>query len=362
MTEEVKNDEVIEETTHDEVVNEEIVEETLDEAEQPKAKGADKGKEPEGAVSEPESIASVDKAADATKPKQAPAPKTKAGMISAMFDKMNKMSKADMEGMYSQYHKESVEMEEDETIAEQPVIDTTAELDALVESEATLSDEFKTKTAVIFEAAVKSKLSEEVDRLEEQYKDELEAEVTATKSELVEKVDNYLNYVVETWMEDNKVAVQNGLRTEIAESFMDKLKDLFTESYIDVPESKVDLVDELSDQVDELETKLNESTQKIIDATGELEGFKRDAVIREASKDLADTQVEKLKSLVDGFDFDDDFASKVETVKESHFSKKETSSEEVLEEGVDAEDTSVVETSESMDRYLQAIRKTARRA
>ena len=338
MTEEVKNDEVIEETTHDEVVNEEIVEETLDEAEMPKAKGsADKGKEPEGAVSEPESIASVDKAADATKPKQAPAPKTKAGMISAMFDKMNKMSKADMEGMYSQYHKESVEMEEDETIAE-PVIDTTAELDALVESEATLSDEFKTKTAVIFEAAVQSKLSEEVDRLEEQYKEELEAEVTATKSELVEKVDNYLNYVVETWMEDNKVAVQNGLRTEIAESFMDKLKDLFTESYIDVPESKVDLVDELSDQVDELETKLNESTQKIIDATGELEGFKRDAVIREASKDLADTQVEKLKSLVDGFDFDDDFASKVETVKESHFSKKETSSEEVLEEDVDAED------------------------
>ena len=361
MTEEVKNDEVIEETTHDEVVNEEIVEETLDEAEMPKAKGMAKGKEPEGAVSEPESIASVDKAADATKPKQAPAPKTKAGMISAMFDKMNKMSKADMEGMYSQYHKESVEMEEDETIAE-PVIDTTAELDALVESEATLSDEFKTKTAVIFEAAVKSKLSEEVDRLEEQYKEELEAEVTATKSELVEKVDNYLNYVVETWMEDNKVAVQNGLRTEIAESFMDKLKDLFTESYIDVPESKVDLVDELSDQVDELEGKLNESTQKIIDATGELEGFKRDAIIREASKDLADTQVEKLKSLVDGFDFDDDFASKVETVKESHFSKKETSSEEVLEEGVDAEDTTTVETSESMDRYLQAIRKTARRA
>ena len=147
--------------------------------------------------------------------------------------------------LHAQYHNESVEMEEDEVISESPEVDTTAELDALVESEATLSDEFKTKTATIFEAAVKTKVSEEIDRLEEQYKEELEEEVSSTKSDLVEKVDNYLNYVVETWMEENQIAIQNGLRNEIAENFMNKLKDLFTESYIEVPESKVDLVDEL---------------------------------------------------------------------------------------------------------------------
>ena len=123
-----------------------------------------------------------------------------------------------MHGDDDDMKKESVDMEEVEVVAETSV-DTTAELEALVESEATLSDEFKAKTAVIFEAAVKSKLSEEVDRLEAQYKEELEEEISSTKSDLVEKVDSYLNYVVETWMEDNKLAIQNGLRTDIAENF-----------------------------------------------------------------------------------------------------------------------------------------------
>ena len=161
-----------------------------------------------------------------------------------------------------------------------------------------LFDEFKEKTAVIFEAAVKSKLSEEIDRLESQYKEELEEELSSTKSEMVEKVDSYLNYVVENWIKENELQIENGLRTEIAEDFMSKLKDLFTESYIEVPESKVDLVDELAEQVEELETKLNETTQKVIDQSGELEEMKKDSIIRESSSDLADTQVEKLKTLV----------------------------------------------------------------
>ena len=278
MTDEIRNDEV--ETSTDEVVNE-IVEETLEEAEamsSVKTKGSAKDASP---VSEPESIASVDKAADAVKPKQAPAPKTKAGMISAMTDKMLKMSKADMESMYASYHKmkkEEVEEMEGEAIVESPEVDTMGELNALVESEATLSDEFKEKTAVIFEAAVKSKLSEEIDRLESQYKEELEEEISSTKSEMVEKVDSYLNYVVENWMKENELQVENGLRTEIAEGFMSKLKDLFSESYIEVPESKVDLVDELAEQVEELESKLNETTQKVIDQSGELEEMKKEEI------------------------------------------------------------------------------------
>lgn len=337
----------------DDVVTDEIVEQTLEEMDGK----APAPKEDPDATSPEDAVASVDKVVKDAPPKiKKVHPKTKAGMISAMTDTMLKMSKKDMEEMYSSYN-ESVDMEDSEVVVE-TTVDTSAELDALVESEATLSEEFKAKTAILFETALKSKLSEEVDRLEAQYKSELAEEVSSTKSDLVEKVDNYLNYVVETWMEDNKLAVQNGLRTEIAETFMEKMKDLFTESYIDVPESKVDLVDELAESVDELETKLNEQTQKVIDTTVELEGYKRNTIIREASRDLAETQVEKLKTLVEDVDFDDEdsFIAKVNTIKESYFSKiiKEEVSQDIAEE---ADQT--VEVSDVMASYLSTIRKTA---
>ena len=182
MTEEVNQEVELHEDDINEIVEEETLEEneTISEAE----KLLDKGKD------EDEAEKSVDDAEDAVK-KQAPAPKTKAGMISAMTDKMLKMSKTDMESMYNSYHKdmkkEEVEEMEGEAIVESPEVDTMGELNALVESEATLSDEFKEKTAVIFEAAVKSKLSEEIDRLESQYKEELEEELSSTKSENISK-------------------------------------------------------------------------------------------------------------------------------------------------------------------------------
>ena len=275
---------------------------------------------------EAQSIASVDKAQDAGTPstplpmspgatakhntKKDPMPKlTKAGMINAMFNKMKKAKKNNLENMYNSVMKDMkdhVENEDEDAIVEdKPSVDYKADfkddLKALVAEEATLSDEFKQKAEIIFEAAIQSKLTDEIDRLEEKYNEELEAEIQTTKSDLVEKVDNYLNYVVEGWMEDNKLAIQNGLRTEIAEDFMNKLKDLFTESYIQVPESKVDLVDELAEQVEELETKLNETTQKVIDQSGEIEEMTKDRIINESASDLADTQVEKLKSLVNDF-------------------------------------------------------------
>jgi len=369
MTEEIRNDEV--ETSTDEVVNE-IVEETLEEAEASssvKAKGNAKDASP---VSEPESIASVDKATDAVKPKQAPAPKTKAGMINAMagavMDYGTKHNKDDVQKAYVAAMKimngdDEPEMKKESYEAEESVdaVDTAkAELDTLVNNEATLSEEFKEKTAVIFEAAVKSKLSEEIDRLETQYKEELEEEVSSTKSELVEKVDSYLNYVVENWIKENEIAVENGLRTEIAEGFMDKLKDLFTESYIQVPESKVDLVDELAEQVEELETKLNETTQKVIDQSGEIEEMTKDRIINESASDLADTQVVKLKSLVNDLDFENEekFKEKVDTIKEAHFSQETGSSDEspmIEEDGHDE----VMETSPNMERYVSTLKKTA---
>ena len=288
-------------------------------------------------------------------------PGTKAGMINAMYLKASKMKKEELAGMYRKIMGETVaeEVEADD----QPIVeyqaDFSQDLDALIESEATLSDEFKAKTAVIFEAAIKSKLSEEIDRLEENYKTELEEEVEATKADMVEKVDSYLNYVVENWMEENKLAVETGLRTEIAEKFMNSLKDLFTESYIEVPESKVDLVDELSQEVTELEEALNASMAKAIQASDELETMKRNEVIREASKDLAETQVEKLAKLVGDITFEDEvtFAEKVKTVKESYFKKE--SVESVIEDAVEDDDGNIVETTGTMEQYLTAIRKAS---
>ena len=337
----------------DDVVTDEIVEQTLEEMDGK----APAPKEDPDATSPEDAVASVDKVVKDAPPQiKKVHPKTKAGMISAMMGDMQKMSKADVEGVYASYNKMEQDKEEEEV---KESIDTSSELSALVESEATLSEEFKQKTAILFETALKSKLSEEVDRLEAQYKEDLAEEVSSTKSDLVEKVDNYLNYVVETWMEDNKLAVQNGLRTEIAETFMEKMKDLFTESYIDVPESKVDLVDELAESVDELETKLNEQTQKVIDTTVELEGYKRNTIIREATRDLAETQVEKLKSLVEDVDFGSEeiFAEKVNTIKESYFSK--TIKEEVSQDIAEDANAQTAEVSDVMGSYLSAIRKTA---
>ena len=157
-------------------------------------------------------------------------------------------------------------------------------------------------------------------------------------------------------MTENQVAIQQGLRTEIAENFMTSLKDLFTESYIDVPESKVDLVDELSGTVDELEEKLNSTTAKAIEMAEQLEGYQKEEIIREASKDLADTQVEKLKKLVEDIDFENEetFTKKVSIVKESHFSKKVTESKaDDIDESYDDE----VETSDVMAQYISAIKK-----
>ena len=356
MTEDQIQDQEVE--LHDEVTDE-VVEEAHD---------------PKNA--EAQSVASVDKAGDATgsapkrsaaggatdNTKQDPMPKTKAGMINAMMTKMGGMKKAQLQAAYMHMNKEDLEDDQfdGEAIAEMDYqADFSEDLHALVESEATLSDEFKSKAETIFEAAIKSKLSEEIDRLEAKYNEELSEEIESTKSDLVEKVDNYLNYVVEQWMEDNKLAVQTGLRTEIAEKFMNNLKDLFTESYIEVPESKVDLVDELAAEVEELEEAHNTAVAKTLEMQEELETYKRNAIIAEAAEGLVATQAEKLKKLAEDLDFDDaeTFAEKVATIKESYFTKTVSESADIEEEATDDNDVSAV-TSDTMAQYLSAIQRT----
>ena len=349
MTEEVQDQEL-----HDEVTDE-VVEEAHD---------------PKNA--EAQSIAATDKAGEATgsapkrkgdNTKQDPMPKTKAGLMAGMVKMMQGMNAQQLRASYgSMKMPESTEIDGEaivETKADVDVsVDFSEDLNALVESEATLSDEFKGKAETIFEAAIKSKLSEEIDRLETKYEEELAEEVASTKADLVEKVDNYLNYVVEQWMDDNKLAIQTGLRTEIAENFMNSLKDLFTESYIEVPEAKVDLVDELAAQVDELEEANNDVIKKNIEMTEELEELKRDKVIAEASEGLAATQVEKLKKLAEDVDFESEetFAKKVATIKESYFTKKTTESADIE---VEEDDSPIVESaSGAMAQYLSAIQRT----
>ena len=323
------------------------------------------GHDPKNA--EAQSIASVDKAGEATgtaparkgdKKNSEPMPKTKAALMAGMVSKMQGMNKQSLMAMYGKHMSEDVEDDQELEAVAETSYDFDADLNALVESEATLSDEFKGKAGIIFEAAVKSKIAEEVERLEENYKTELQEEVDTFKNEMVEKVDGYLNYVVENWMEENKLAIQSGLRTEIAEGFMNKLKDLFTESYVEVPESKVDLVDDLAEQVEELETKLNESTAKQIEMTEELEQFKRYEVIREHARGLAETEVEKLIKLTQDIDYvsEETFGEKVATIKESYFKKAVASenSADLIEE--EAEDE--VEVSDAMNQYLAALKKT----
>jgi hypothetical protein len=354
MTDQYTEDQEIE--LHDEVENEdEVVEEGTH--------------DPKNA--EAQSVASVDKAGEATgtakkrkgdNTKKDPMPKSKAGMINAAYNHLSKMKKEDLSVALSKLMSEDYDIEEGEQAEATEIeyqADFSQDLNALIADEATLSEEFKGKAEVIFEAAIKSKLSEEIDRLEAKYEEELSEEVESAKSDMVEKVDSYLNYVVEQWMEDNQVAIQAGLRAEIAEGFMTGLKGLFEENYIEVPESKVDLVDDLADTVEELEESLNETTAKAIQMAEELEVYKRDAIIRESARGLAETQVEKLKSLVEDVDFEDEetFAKKVETVKESYFKKDVSESTEAAY--TDAEEGDApIQVSSSMDQYLKALEKT----
>ena len=326
----------------------------------------DKKGEPGKAVAATDAAEEPGKSAPARKgdkKKSDPMPKSKAGIVSDMYNHLNDMSKEELQDAYNKM----MGLEQEEVAEERfvPEVATEADfsedLDALVAEEATLSDEFKAKTAVIFESALKTKLSEEVERIETAYDEKLEAELISQREEFVEKVDSYLNYVVEQWMEENKLAIHQGLRTEIAEGFMGSLKDLFVESYIDVPEGKVDLVDDLADQVEELEEQLFKTTADAIKLSEEVEELKREAIIAEATFDLAETQAEKLSSLVESLDFEDEesFAAKVATVKESYFTKK-NSTEEVIEESADdqsAYDTEV-DVAPTMERYLTAIRKS----
>jgi hypothetical protein len=293
-------------------------------------------------------------------------PKTKAGILNAAYSMMKKAKKDEAVKLYQGMMKaanvkEDEEEDEDEVNVSESAdvshIDYEEDLNVLVAEEATLSDGFRGKASTIFEAALKSKVSVEIDRLESEYANNLEEEVSSVKTDLVEKVDAYLNYVVEGWMQENEVAVDAGLRTEIAEGFMTSLQSVFKEHYLSVPEGKEDLVDELSEQVAELEEQLNKTTDENIELFTTVQESQRADVVRKYTSDLAATEAEKLSSLVEDVEFGDSesFEMKVKTIKESYFMKESVESTSDVDKIVGTEQALTENVSDSMARYTSAL-------
>ena len=364
--EELQNEQVVENVEVTEEETNDVTEAAADSVEE----AADAEKEVNGEKANDETVASVKKSL----PKQATAPKTKAGLINASYQAMSKMTKEELSSLYDALVNVQEDAEEttEEVVAEEVVaeeqtqveikVDFQEDLNALVSEEETLSEEFKDKAAVIFEAAVKSKLSAEIDRLEEQYTTELSEEVEQIKTDLVEKVDGYLTYVVESWMEENKVAIESGLRAEIAESFITGLKGLFEQHYVEVPDSKYDLVDDLSTKVSELEEQLNKSTEDNIKLSEQVSGLRREQIIAEATQGMVELDAAKLKALVEDVDFEtaETFSKKVSIVKESYFkATKAVAIDESTEIATDEKGT-IVEQSPVMSRYVTALSRTTK--
>ena len=292
---------------------------------------------------------------------------TKDDMKKEMSDKIETMKVVELKAAYETMmngEEDYGEDDEKEVSAEKKEeidarikdLDVKEDVDALMSGE-DLSEEFKTKAGTVFEAAIKSKLRSEIDRIHEEVKSEKETEMETFKEELTEKVDTYLNYVVEEWTKENELAIERGLKGEIAEDFISGLKQLFEDHYIDVPDEKYDVLEAQSEKIAELEDKLNESIQKNVEMTENNSLLVREQVISEVSDDLAQTEIEKFKGLVEDVDFTDEesFHEKLSTLKESYFPKvKPAAGTRAIddEDGGTAQD---IDTTDTMHKYMSAI-------
>lgn len=237
--------------------------------------------------------------------------------------------------------------------------DMSDDVNALVEGE-DLSEDFKNKAKVVFEAAVSAKVREVQEELESQKRDEIVEASNEIKEELVNKVDSFLGYVAEEWVKDNELAIERGLKSELTENFIQGLKALFEDHYVEVPDDKLDVVDELASKIEEVEAKLNEEVSKNIDLSQERDSLVRDKVVAEVSKDLTESEIEKLTGLIEDIDQDENFESNVKTIKESYFSgSKETLQldEEVVSDSDENASTENKVLDPSMAAYSAAIGK-----
>jgi len=291
-------------------------------------------------------------------------------MINAMVKKMEGMSAKQISAMVDNG---AGDEDEDETHAVDEAkreavesrikdIDVAEDVEALMQDEDELSEEFKVKAATIFEAAVKSKVRDEVERIADELSSDKQKEVGTFKEELSDKVDDYLNYVVEEWSKENELAIERGLKGEIAEDFINGLQQLFTDHYIDVPNERYDVLEAQSDKISDLEDKLNEVLEKSVKLKESNDVYMREQVIIEVSDDLADTEVEKFKSLTEDVDFvsEDKFREKLETIKENYFPKVSVETAE-LDDEIDGSGQTV-DTTGAMKSYMSAITRNQQRA
>ena len=307
--------------------------------------------------------------------KEAVIPGTKNQMLKNIYDEVNKMLKSDLASKYEQIMAStSLEKVEEEEVKEEVrtqaavtpedigPINVQDDIDALTKGEEGLSDDFKEKATTIFEAAVHAKVVDEVNARMEQQAKEQEAGSQEFQKELTEKVDGYLTYVVEEWMKENELAIERGIRSELVEDFMSGLKTLFTEHYIDLPEEKVDMVDDLFTKVEDLETSLDEEINRGVELQKELAQFKKDDALKQATKDLADTDSEKISKLAEGIEFEntEQYIEKLSVLKESYFPKSDAVTSEITEtdETIEVSDEKQeVRLDEDMKHYTSAIKR-----
>ena len=316
-------------------------------------------------------------------PKDAPTavkvPGTKAGIINAMMSKMNEMPTKQLKASYGKMNAamkmEDVDFEEDaieEVHSARDLPKITSEdvsvaedVSAMFEGAEDLNEEFKEKATTIFEAAVVAKVNEQLEKISVNFEAELSEEVETVRKEMTENLDQYLDYVVEQWMEENRLAVEQGLKAEMVEDFLKGLKGLFEDHYVEIPDEKVDVVEELAARTEELESKLNEQIEKNVELRGVVEQYDRGQLIESVSNGLTDTQKAKFETLAEGIDFSDEesFVNKLTIVKESYFGNGDetTSSYELDDDEPLSEETSEKAVPSEMATYVNAISRSVKK-
>ena len=351
-------------------------------ASSPKSKGDAKSIKPISQAEETEMEDQVDQVEETVEESEEviqEMPKLKSDMLDGLVAHMKGLKKEELAALYSntlmteEEEEEEEDEDEDEKEAEESKkvakesidqvidsLDVSDDVSALVDGEE-LSEEFKTKAATIFETAVKSKVRTELEKIQEENDKVIEEMAESTINDMTEKVDDYLNYVVEQWMEENQLAIERGLKGEIAEDFISGLKNLFEDHYIDVPDEKYDILEANLTRIEELEEKLNKQMDENIQlkkAKGELV---KESMIADVANGMTDTETEKFQSLVEDVEFSDEesYTEKLQTIKESYFGSKEV----LTEEGSEPTSTEPVEeVSKSMEKYLKAIGRDEARA
>ena len=310
-------------------------------------------------------------ASKSTKPVSGDAAQKSAGSADAMSKLKGESKETDEKSLEDKEKSEMADMDaekkkKDEMMKasykkEDSELDIKADVDALV-GDSDLSEEFKQKAATIFEAAIKAKVKEESQRLQGEYETKLKEDTEAHKADVVEKVDSYLNYVVEEWMQENKIAIERGIKGEIAEDFIGGLKKLFEDHYIDVPDEKYNVLEDQASKIEDLEKKLNEEIEKNVTSHKTIGELKREDIAKAVSENLTDVEKEKFNKLAEEVEYsnEEDFTTKVKTIKESYFGKKDEAKSNDIDD-VAVSDGSTVEPADltnSMAAYSAAISKT----